>query len=299
MLAERKLLSGLDQKLASAHLPYDRFARIRSILHNVPGADPFLLNFHSLVEKLRGEHTARLAKRILGDAKSIKLMLSFDKEARNLERLLSGARASLPSRVYALLSPQPEPLLWFLLAHTARPKVQNRIKSYLFKFRQIRASLPRGELQALGIKPGPEFERIMERVFALQLDGKIKLHQQLMKELRSLAGIKEPPPAPPPPPPKKTKEVPPAPPPHPPKKGKGAAAAPPPQAPAKAAPKGATPKVPAKPTPAKIVAQPPAPAAKPAKATAKPLPAAQPAPAEKPALAGKVAAKPAKEHKKR
>ncbi len=328
MLAERKLLQGLDQKLASAHLPYDRFTRIRSILQHAPGADPFLLNFHCLVEKLHGEHTTRLAKRILGDAKSIKLTLSFDEEARTLERLLSGARASLHSQVYTLLAPQPEPLLWFLLTHTARPKVQNRIKSYLFKFPQIRASLPRGELQALGIKPGPEFERIMGRVFALQLDGKIKSHQQLMKELRALAGIKEPPPAPPPPPPKKTKEVPPAPPTHPPKKGKGAAAAPPPEAPAKAAPKGATPQVPAKPTPAKIVAQPPAPAAKPAKATAKPLPAAKPTPAKivaqppapaakpakaiakplpaakpepakKPPGAGKVAAKPAKKHKKR
>jgi tRNA nucleotidyltransferase (CCA-adding enzyme) len=345
MLADRKLLSGLDQKLASARLPYERFARIRSILHNVPGADPFLLNFHSLVEKLGGEHTTRLAKRILGDAQSIKLTLSFDKEARNLERLLSGARASRPSHVYALLSPQPEPLLWFLLSHTARPKVQNRIKSYLFKFPQILASLPRGELQGLGIKPGPEFERIMERIFALQLDGKIKSHQQLMKEMRALAGIKEPPPTPPPPPPKKTKEVPLAPPAHPPKKGKGAAAAPPPEAPAKAAPKGATPKVPAKPmtakvvaqpptpaakpakatakpTPAKVVAQPPTPAAKPAKATAKPmtakvvaqppmpaakpakamakpLPVAKPEPAKKPPMAGKVAAKPAKKHKKR
>jgi tRNA nucleotidyltransferase/poly(A) polymerase len=294
MLADRKLLAGLDQKLASVRLPYDRFARIRNVLQNVPGADPFLLNFHSLVEKLRGDQTTRLAKRILGDTKSIKLVLSFDNEAGKLERLLSGAKASLPSQVYALLSPQPKPLVWFLLTHTTRPKVQNRIKNYLFKFPQIRASLPRGELQALGVKPGPEFEAVMERVFALQLDGKIKSHQQLMKELRALAGIPEPPPPPPPPPPKKTKEVPPVPPPHPPKKGKGAAAAPPPEAPAKAAPKGAAPKLPAGPAPVKAVAPPPAPAAKPAKATGKPLPAAKPAPAKKPALTGKVAAKSAK-----
>jgi tRNA nucleotidyltransferase/poly(A) polymerase len=296
VLDERKLLAGLDQKLASARLPYDRFARTRNILQNVPGADPFLLNFNSLVEKLGGEHTARLAKKILGDAKTIRLALSFDKEARNLERLLSGPKAVLPSQVYALLSPQPVQLLWFLLTRTARPKVQNRIKSYLFKFPQIRASLPRGELQALGVKPGPEFERIMERVFALQLDGKIKSHQQLLKEMRALAGIKEPPPAPPPPPPKKTKEVPPAPSPNPPKKGKGAAAVPPPGAPTKPAPKGAAPKVSAKPAPAKAIAQPPAPAAKPAKAIAKPLSAAKLE--KKPPMARKAVAKPAK-HKKR
>ena len=78
------------------------------------------------------------------------------------------------------------------------------IKSFLFKFPEIRAKLPRAELQALGIKAGPEFDRILAHIFALQLDGKIKSHLQLMKEMRESAGIKEPPP-PPAPAPKKGK----------------------------------------------------------------------------------------------
>ena len=60
----------------------------------------------------------------------------------------------------------------------------------------------------MGVKPGPEFDRILSRIFALQLDGKIKSHPQLMKEMRELAGIKEPPPPPPTPAPKKGKETP-------------------------------------------------------------------------------------------
>jgi hypothetical protein len=171
-----------------------------------------------------------------------------------------------------LLSTQPQPLLLFLLANSSRAKVQNRVKSFLFKAPQIRASLPRNELQSLGVKPGPEFERILEQIFALQLDGKIKSHQQLMKELRALAGIKEPPPEPPPShPPKKTKEA--APPPsmapakagHPVKKGKAPEVAPPP----KIAPPAAPPKAAAKPQPAKHAAKPAKHVAKPAKALAK------------------------------
>jgi tRNA nucleotidyltransferase/poly(A) polymerase len=200
MLAERKLLAGLDTKLASAHLPYERFARVRSVLQSVPGADAFLLNFHFLVEKLGGEHTARLAKKIIGDSKAIKLALSLDHDSKKLEHILATAQAEQPSQVYALLAPQPQPLLLYLLASTKSAKVQNRIKSHLFKFPLIRARLPRTELQSLGVKPGPEFDRIIEEVFARQLDGKIKTHQQLMKEMRELAGIKEPPPPPPPPP---------------------------------------------------------------------------------------------------
>jgi tRNA nucleotidyltransferase (CCA-adding enzyme) len=200
MLSDKKLLGGLDKKLASVHLSYDRFARVRSVLQNAPGADPFLLNFHCLVEKLGGENAARLAKKIIGDSKAIKLALSLDQEARKLEKVLSSAKAELPSHVYALLTPQPQALLLYLLANTKSAKVQNRIKSALFKFPQIRARLPRTELQALGVKPGPEFDNILARILDMQLDGKIKSHPQLMKEMRELAGIKEPPPPPPPPP---------------------------------------------------------------------------------------------------
>ena len=45
----------------------------------------------------------------------------------------------------------------------------------------------------LGLEPGPKFEKILHQIFLLQLDGKIKNHPQLLKEFRSLAGLKEPP----------------------------------------------------------------------------------------------------------
>jgi hypothetical protein len=61
----------------------------------------------------------------------------------------------------------------------------------------MRANLPQSELQALGFKPGPKFDQIIESVFVDQLDGKIKTPQQLTKALRERAGIKELPPAPP------------------------------------------------------------------------------------------------------
>jgi hypothetical protein len=121
----------------------------------------------------------------------------------------------------------------------------------LFKFPQIHARLPRAELQALGVKPGPEFDRILSQIFASQLDGKIKSHTQLMKEMRALAGIKEPPP---PPPPKKGKEAAPeVPAARPRKKGRESSAAPSPAHP----PVGKETTAPA-PTP-----PPPAPPAKP------------------------------------
>jgi tRNA nucleotidyltransferase/poly(A) polymerase len=254
MLAEQKLLAGLDKKLASCRIPYDRFARIRSVCQGVPGAEPFLVNFHCLVEKLPAGHKARLAAKIVVEPKAIKTVLGFERDANKLARLLGSARAKLPSQIYALLSPQPQTLLLYLLAASPRAIIQTRTRNYLFKYSQASARVPRAELQGLGVKPGKEFEKIVERVFAEQLDGKIKTHQQLLKRMRELAGIKEPPPKPPSKPAKKA-GVSAAPPgaegAKPLRKGKQAAAAPPPHpapqgkqaAPAPAAPTAAkTPK---------------------------------------------------------
>ena len=293
MLSDRNLLGGLDEKLASVHLPYDRFARIHSVLQNAPGADPFLLNFHCLVEKVGEEHTARLAKKIIRESKAIRLALGLEHDAKKLDRVLGSAKANLPSQVYNLLSPQPQPLMFYVLANTKSAKIQNRIKSFLLKFPQIRASLPRTELQSLGVKPGPEFDHIISKIFAMQLDGKIKSHPQLMKEMRELAGIKEPPPPPPTFPSKKGKEAPPeAAAAHSRKKGRESAAVPPPAPSHKGKESAAA--TPGSPPPA-AHAKPAVKVAKASQAKA----AAKPPATSKPAESAKPAFKPGKKPKKR
>jgi tRNA nucleotidyltransferase/poly(A) polymerase len=191
MLAARKLLAPLDRKLGVAKIGFDRLNRVRTVARSVPEADTFLVNFHCLVEKLPSAEKSRLAKKILNETNLIKGALGLEREAQRLSRLLASAKASLPSQVYHLLSDQPLPLLLFILVHYPDTKVQSRVKNFLVKCPQVRAQLPRAELQSLGAEPGPKFEKILEQVFLDQLDGKLKTHQQVTKALRELAGIKE------------------------------------------------------------------------------------------------------------
>ncbi|HEX5410977.1 MAG TPA: hypothetical protein VFZ27_03875 [Terriglobia bacterium] len=194
---DRGILSGLDRNLS--RIAFDRFRKISNLARKSPGEDMFLLHFDGLVSKLNGSHRQRLAKKVLVDPKLIKLALNLDREASKTARLLSGAKCGTPSQAYKVLSQQPRPLLLYLLAYYPQSSIQTRIKNYLVKAPQVRARLPESELLVLGVKPGPKFDKILERIFFDQLDGKIKTHQQLIQELRSLAGIKEPP-APPAPP---------------------------------------------------------------------------------------------------
>ena len=199
MLAERKLLGGLDKKLASVRIAYDHFSKSRSAAGLAQGVDPYLVNFLSLVEKLGSSEKQRMAKKVLRVGKVIKEVLSLEHDAKKLSRVLAGSKAALPHQVYNLLSKESRNLLLYLLVYCPQAKVQSRVKNYLTKYLPMRANLPQSELQSLGFKPGPKFDQIIESVFMDQLDGKIKTPQQLTKALRDRAGIKELPVAPPPP----------------------------------------------------------------------------------------------------
>ncbi len=196
MYAQRGILSGLDRNLTK--IPYDSFRKVHGVSRKIHGADPYLLNVRCLVGKLAGPNKNRLAQKILGDAKTAKMALNLESEAKKVGHVLAGSKCALPSQAFKLLSAQPQPLLLFLLAYFPQAKIQNRVKNYLVKVPQVQSRVPRQDLLALGVKPGPGFEKILERIFFDLLDGKLKTHHQVEKELRSLAGIKEPVAAPPP-----------------------------------------------------------------------------------------------------
>jgi tRNA nucleotidyltransferase/poly(A) polymerase len=196
LLAERKLLGGVDKKLASARITYDRFSKCRSAAQIVSGADPYFVNFLCLVERLSRSEKLRMAKKVLRVGKVIKEVLSMERDGKQLARVLVSSKAALPHQVYALLSNESRHLLLYMLVYSPQAKVHTRIKSFMTKYLPLRAKLPRAELQALGVKPGVKFDQIIESVFMDQVDGKIRTPQQMTKALRERAGIKELPAAP-------------------------------------------------------------------------------------------------------
>ena len=199
--------------------------------------------------------------------------------AKDLAKRLSGKEANTPSGTWKLLTNASPEALLFLSVTGRQATVQDKIKNFFGKWRQVREKLPFPEMAELLITPQlPEYPKIAEEAFLLLLDGKLRSHNEIVKFLKPYA----PPPPPPPPPP-------------PAKRGKKAAAA---AAAAQAAKTAAAPATPAEPAkrgrkPKGAETPPPAPAPVPAKAAGKAAPA--PAPAKAPA---KTAAKPTPEPKK-
>jgi tRNA nucleotidyltransferase (CCA-adding enzyme) len=212
-----------------------------------PDPAPAVLEF--LTAKLTDKETADIRKMIprrdLAEA-----WRNLDLHAKELAKRLTGKEAATPSRTWKLLSSARQEIVLYLAITSRQQAVEQKIKNFFTKWRQVQQKIPLPEMTELLISPQlPEYPKIAEEVFMLLLDGKLRSHTEIVKFLKPLA----PPPPPPPPPPRR---------------GRGAKAA---AAAAQSAP--ATPAAAAGKKKGKGAAPAPAPVAK-TPATAKPVPAA-------------------------
>src|SRR5215469_2695320 len=191
----------------------------------------------------------------------------IEDHAKELAKRLMGKEAATPSRTWRLLSSARPEMVLFLAVTAKQQSVDQKIKNYLTKWRQVQQKIPLPEMTELLITPQlPEYPKIANDVFMLLLDGKLRSRTETLKFLKPFA----PPPPPPPPAPRRGRApkaaagqaAQPGKPGPKGKKGKAAVAAaaapPPPPAPAKPEPKAAAKGKPAKsaPAPAKPVAKP-------------------------------------------
>jgi tRNA nucleotidyltransferase (CCA-adding enzyme) len=193
--------------------------------------------------------------------------------AHELAKKLTSKDANMPSGAWKILTQaRPENIL-FLSLTTRQQTVDQKLKNFFGKWRQVREKLPFPEMAELRITPQlTEYPEIMEKAFLLLMDGKLRSHGEIMNFLKPY----EPPPPPPPPPPKRGR-------------GKAVAAAVGGEAPAPAK-RGRKPKAAAAAAPAPIAPAAPAPppaAAEAAKSAAAPKKSAQPQPSKTPVTAVK------------
>jgi tRNA nucleotidyltransferase (CCA-adding enzyme) len=195
----------------------------------------------------------------------------IEDHAKALAKRLMGKEAGTPSRTWQLLSSARPEMVLFLAVTAKQQSVEQKIKNYLTKWRQVQQKLPLPEMTELLITPQlPEYPKLAHDVFMLLLDGKLRSRTETLKFLKPFA----PPPPPPPPAPRRGRaakavaEAPAAaaagkPGPKAGKKAKGAEAAVVPAAPPPAPPKPQA-KAPEKSRPAKPAPKPSKPAAMPA-----------------------------------
>lgn len=207
----------------------------------------------------------------------------LDHGAHELAKKLTSKEAGTPSGSWKILTKASAEDILFLSLTVRQQAVDQKLKNFFTKWRQVKEKLPFPEMAELRITAQlPEYQQILDEAFLLLLDGKLRSHTEITNFLKPY----EPPPPPPPPPVKRGR-------------GKAAAASAAPgaavAAPAKRGrkPKGGVAAPPAAPPPAVAV-----PEAKPVMVAAEPKKAVQ-APVVKMAAKKAPLAKPAKKKQAR
>jgi tRNA nucleotidyltransferase (CCA-adding enzyme) len=248
--------------------------------------DPSAAVMHFLTAKLSDKDISDL-QRLIPRKDLIAAWRDIEAHAKELAKRLTGKEAATPSRTWNLLSSARPEMILFLAVTSRQQAVEQKIKNFLTKWRQVQQRLPLPEMTELLITPAlPEYPKIARDVFLLLLDGRLRSRTETLKFLKPFA----PPPPPPPPPPRRGRGP----------KAAAAAAGTAAPVPAVAGKKGDAAKgkgksTPPAPAPAAVVAPPPVaakavakmkpvkPAAQPsrAKAKTKPTPKKATAPAKK------------------
>jgi tRNA nucleotidyltransferase (CCA-adding enzyme) len=162
-----------------------------------PDAGPAVMYF--LTAKLSDKDIADL-QRMIPRKDLVEAWRDIEDHAKELAKRLMGKEAATPSRTWQLLTNARPEMILFLAVTAKQQAVEQKIKNYLTKWRQVQQRIPLPEMTELLITPQlPAYSKIAHDVFMLLLDGKLRTHNEVIRFLKPFA----PPPPPPPPAPRR------------------------------------------------------------------------------------------------
>jgi hypothetical protein len=108
----------------------------------------------------------------------------LDDDAKAFAKRLTGKEATTNSQTWKLLSAsKPETILYTASTSKVSAAVR-KINDFLGKWRQVRQRFPLPEMAELRITPElPEYPKIVEEMFLMMLDGKLKSQPEIIKFL--------------------------------------------------------------------------------------------------------------------
>jgi tRNA nucleotidyltransferase (CCA-adding enzyme) len=195
----RGLMATIHAQLARRHPDYETLGRILRARDDLTAAGlrPRMSApvTYGALAKLKARERAAVLTRLEYRSSEADAVLHLEAQAAKVVKALGGKGTADPGAAFTFLESTPASLLAFVLAESGHSKVLGKVRNYLHKWRPLRQALPAAaqELEALGLAPGPKFDKAMKDFFHWQLLGKGRSPEDRVKLLRKVSGIKEPP----------------------------------------------------------------------------------------------------------
>ncbi len=138
--------------------------------------EKWLINLMALFEQLNYNEVLRICDRFVFRRGETMRILSYKKYADVIINRLSARTRFNPSRVYRLLEPLSFEVILLIMARTGRhgKLARSRIKDFFQKYNGIRIKVKGDDLKAMGLKPCPDFKRILQKILYETIDGRLK-----------------------------------------------------------------------------------------------------------------------------
>jgi tRNA nucleotidyltransferase (CCA-adding enzyme) len=194
---EQDLLERVSPLLNKKHPDYDainRLIKVRDDLfmagYRPRLATPMML---AILGRLKDREAANVLSKAGFRSAEIEAIEKFPEKAESAAKELTGKKTNTAIAAYNYIEKLPMEQVAYILAESNKSVAVSKIKAFLHKWRPIRMALPvvSAELEALGMPRGPQFEHVVNEVFAAQLNGRGKTPEERVKTLRKLSGIKE------------------------------------------------------------------------------------------------------------
>ena len=103
-------------------------------------------------------------------------------------RRLASKRSLTPAEVYHLLSGLSDETLLILMAKSKGETVKRQVSAFLTTYQHVKPILTGRDLKAMGLKPGPQFKKILDRLLDARLNEEIKTESEEQEFVSKLVG---------------------------------------------------------------------------------------------------------------
>jgi tRNA nucleotidyltransferase (CCA-adding enzyme) len=156
--------------------------------------DRSLLSFMALVSDATPSTIAGIVQRLQLSAAQAHCLGWAGERTSRITEAVSRQDPMRPSQVYRLLAGMPDEALVLLMAQglaTDTAAEIRRLKKRLLRFlrhdREMTTTVNGNDLKRLGLKPGPHFKKILDRLLDARIDGTIRMPAEEQELARNLA----------------------------------------------------------------------------------------------------------------
>ena len=116
-------------------------------------------------------------------AKKIRLI---GRRTSSVIRQLSKHRKQKPSDIHRMLCEFPDEALVFLMAKAPSETIKRHLSAFLTTYRHIHPTLNGTDLKRMGLKPGPQFRGILDKLLDGRLNGEVKTESDERNMIKQL-----------------------------------------------------------------------------------------------------------------